>query len=53
MQHGLKLNLNKAEFLKIDHEETGAITASDSDPPRTEQFKCLRSMLPTNDELRY
>ena len=53
MQHGLRLNLNKTEFLTTDPHETGTITVGGSDLPRTERFKYLGSTLSANGELRY
>lgn len=38
IRHGLRMNLNKAEFSTTDPNETSTITVSSSDLPRTERI---------------
>lgn len=53
MQCGLRMNLNKTEFLLTDPNEIGTITTSGSDLPRTVRFKYLGLMLSASGKLRY
>lgn len=50
MQHDLRLNLKKTEFMLTNFTKAGTIIVSN---PKIELFKYLRSMLSANDELCY
>ena len=53
VQHGLRLNLKKTEYLTTDQTETGTITVNGSNLPRNEHFKYFGSTLSADGDLRY